>query len=87
MKGKIMTDTGLKFHVPRANQGQIVEYSYASTGDGDVIERRYDRSDRQSSYQIAEMDPDDEGDYWNGAPRISEWRDLTDEQLSYYGLG
>lgn len=77
----------LMFHTWNANQGQIVTYSYAVTGDGFAIERRYDASNGKLSFQIAEVDPDDDGDYWQSIPdTVTEFRDLTEEETKRYGL-
>lgn len=43
----------LRFLTPPAKQGQIVEVSYAGTGDGRVIRRTHDQSDRTTHYSIA----------------------------------
>lgn len=67
------------FHVPPANQGQIVFESYAAVGDY-VIRRRFDGSDRSDKYAIAKALAGDEGDYWNRAPRNKRWRAITADE-------
>ena len=51
---------------PPECQGQIVEYSYGTTDEGAVMVRRYDRSDRTTSYGM--VDADEECEPWNRAP-------------------
>jgi hypothetical protein len=70
----------MRFHTPPANQGQIVEVSYACS-EGYVIRRRYDQSDRTTDYAIAKCLNDDDGDYWNGAPANKRWSALTGAKL------
>lgn len=48
-------DITLRFLTPPVNQGQIVEVSYAGTGDGRVIRRTHDQSDRTTHYAIADL--------------------------------
>ena len=68
----------MKFHVPPANQGQIVEVAYGQT-DGIVYRRTTDRSDGSVSYECATADDNDEGDYWNGEPADvdSDWTECS----------
>ena len=49
--------SGLRFDIPRSNQGQIVEHSYADfprraseAGSGSRYKRVYDRSDRSVAF-------------------------------------
>jgi hypothetical protein len=49
----------LRFLTPPRNQGQIVEVSYAALYDGRVLRKTYDQSDRSTSYDVADLSPDD----------------------------
>lgn len=80
-----MHDHTLKFHTPPANQGQIVEVSYAPTMEGEVIRRTLDRSDNSVCYAIADMDDEDAGEYWQTEPD-GDFTPLTERQREYFGL-
>ena len=68
------------FHVPPENQGQIVEVAYAAVG-GHVVERTHDRSDGSTRYSVSKMLADDQGEYWNGAPRNKRWKPISERQF------
>ncbi len=67
----------LEFHVPPRNQGQIVEVAYALFAEGNlVVKRVHDGSDGSATYYISPVCDDDDGDYWNGAPKNKDWQEL-----------
>jgi hypothetical protein len=76
---------GLGFVTPPENQGQIVIVGYALKGDAEppVVIRRTEDTSLPSDhpdrivYDWARAPEDDEGDYWNGPPRVDRWRRLT----------
>jgi hypothetical protein len=70
-----MTQIGT-FYTPPENQGQIVEVSYTMI-DGQVIRKTYDHSDRSTAYAISDATDTDEGDYWNGEPSNTDWREIS----------
>lgn len=76
--------TRLTFHTPPECGGQIVDVGYASTGDGQVIRWRHDRSSGKNSYEIADADEDYEGDFWNGGPRGLSWGPLDADDVKRY---
>lgn len=76
----------MTFHVPPANQGQIVEISYAMI-DGVVIRRIYDRSDGSRSYATSKAHLDDEADYWNGEPTNVRWRNINEQEFQRIAEG
>ena len=67
------------FHVPPRNQNQIVEEAYGSDCAGLVFRRTFDRSDRSTSYAVADVDDcgcDGECtcfEPWNGVPSGFDW--------------
>lgn len=71
----------LNFITPPECGGQIVEVSYAATGDGHVIEWSYDQCDQSHSYRIAKASKGDDGDFWNGRPRGLKWSRLSMEDF------
>jgi hypothetical protein len=82
-----MTTATLQFHTPPRNRGRSVTVSYAATADGQVIQRRYDPERRVPSYRIAPATPDDDGDYWNGAPTpAGPWTVMGAAARQSYGL-
>lgn len=44
----------MKWHIPPELQGQTVEVSYGSTGDGRLWRRIHDRTDRSTVYDVAD---------------------------------
>jgi len=75
-----MTTTNKGFHVPPINQGQIVEIAYMCAGDV-MLKRIHDRSDRSTSYEIAEIGDDDWSWYstyeaCNGEPPLTDWEPI-----------
>lgn len=69
------------FHTPPANQGQIIEVSYAMI-DGLVIRRIHDRSDRRTEYATSQGLDNDEGDYWNCEPDNTDWEPISAQDLN-----
>jgi hypothetical protein len=67
------------FHTPPANQGQIVEVSYAYILDG-VVRRTHDRSTQRESYLFAWWTPQLRAwtGPWNTAPPPTRWYALPD---------
>lgn len=62
------------FHTPPENQGQIVESSYATYYDDEVVRRTVNHSDGSVSYSIATLDDDEDFEPWNFIPEIQgEW--------------
>lgn len=68
----------MTYHIAPQNQGQMVEVAYATTGDGRVVRRTHDKSDRTTRYAISRMLTGDEGDYWQTEPRNRRWTDITE---------
>jgi hypothetical protein len=68
------------FHIPPANQGQIVIISYTQI-DGVVIRKSYDQSDRSTKYATSRARANDEGDYWNGEPPNARWKSVTSDEV------
>jgi hypothetical protein len=78
------TTRGLEFHVPPANQGQIVEVAYALSPEG-LIERTFDRSDRSTSYRIHAWTRALESydDPWNRPPpNVRGWKRISAEDVA-----
>lgn len=73
------------YHVAPKNQGQIIEVAFAATGDGRVLRRITDRSDRTVRYAIADMHRDDAGDYWQTVPRNRRWRPISAGDAAWIG--
>lgn len=71
------------FHTPPKNQGQMVTYSYASAEDGMVIQRVHDSSIGRTSYYSSKALSNDDGEYWNQAPKNKRWKWLTALELRY----
>ena len=68
------------FHVAPEDQGQIVEIAYMCAGNL-MLRRIHDRSNGSSSYEFAEIGPDDWSWYetyeqCNGGPPISKWTSI-----------
>lgn len=78
-------DTPIAFHVPPANQGQMIIISYAAAYPY-VLRHQHDRSDNSHSYEISRVVSNDEGDYWNGEPPNRRWREMTAEELRNFRL-
>ena len=64
--------TTTHFHTPPANQGQIVEISYASA-ERYVIKRKLDFSDGETHYYVSRALVVDDGDYWNAFPNVKDF--------------
>ena len=71
--------TGM-FFTPPANQGQIVEVSYAVVGER-VVRKHHDRSDGTTTYADSKLLNDDDADYWNAAPANRKWRVISAAQF------
>lgn len=71
---------GLAWVVPPVCQGQIVEVAYASDRECSLYRRTFDRSDRTTSYERADLD-DLEGEFepWNGEPDVVGWESMDDQ--------
>lgn len=55
-RGPAIVDGVVAYHSPPARHGQMVEVSYGYSADGDYLVRRtIDRSDRTTSYAIADL--------------------------------
>ena len=78
----------LTFTVCPQDQGQIVEISYASWADRDLIVcRRHDRSDGGVSYTVAPWGDDEEFAPQSGAvPAARRFRELTASERRLLGL-
>ena len=62
----------LKFQTAPEDQGQIVTYSYAADWEtGWIVRRRFDASDRTTSYEVADAAAV-QGEFspWNGAGNL-----------------
>lgn len=69
--------SGLEFHVPSENGGQIVQVSYAADEtEGKVVMRIYDGSDGSETYYVSRALVDDTGDYWFYGPDNKRWREV-----------
>jgi hypothetical protein len=73
--------TGIIFHVPPVNQGQIVEVAYGAS-NGVVIKRIHDRSDKTTSYYRSKMLASDYGDYWNSEPENARWKQIEIKEVT-----
>lgn len=62
----------MRFIIPPENAGQIIENAYCLYGDY-VYKRVYGRDTRNCIYFRSKSLKNDEGDYWNGAPRNKRW--------------
>lgn len=61
----------VQFHLPPANQGQIVDVSYGAWG-GMVYRRRHDKSDGLKQYSMRSWRTSDgDCDFWNHAPEAA----------------
>jgi hypothetical protein len=78
-------DTEIQFHTPPRNQGQMVTVSYGAAYPY-VICREHDASGPQTKYSISRMLSDDQGDYWNNAPRNKRWRLMTARETENFRL-
>ncbi len=66
------------WHTMPVDQGQMVEVSYYAVGAAGCLCRTYDRSDRSTSYAVADWDEDGgEFEPWNGEIGVDgEWRPI-----------
>jgi hypothetical protein len=74
------------FHVPPECQGQIVEVAYMCAGP-QMVRRIHDRSDGRTSYEVADVGPDDSSWYetfeaCNGAPPLTDWAPIDEACLA-----
>lgn len=73
-------DYWITFYVPPECKGQIVECSYADLDNEHVLIRWYDRSDGKTTYWLGRKTPEEalenDGDYWNRVPDISEKKEV-----------
>lgn len=63
----------MNFIVPPENAGQIIENAYCLFGDY-VYKRVYSRATLNCIYFKSKALKNDEGDYWNRAPRNKRWK-------------
>jgi hypothetical protein len=65
----------LLFHTPPLVQRGVTTVSYAPTGDGRVVRRRYNGADRTTTYGMAPTVPGDDGFYWAREPApAGDWQ-------------
>lgn len=80
---RITIDYPMTFLCPPEDQGQTVEVSYAGIHECRVLRRTHDRSDRSTTYDVADLDEEAEGDDespigLNRRPYVStEWKPVT----------
>ena len=65
----------LSFGVAPVDQGQMVEIAYAWLGDGRIVRRWHDRSDRTTSYDVSpgKVESDDEEPAYSAADNVRQW--------------
>lgn len=59
---RIYVDHKMTFITPPGRQGQTIEVSFAGIAEGRVLRRTHDRSDRSTTYDVADLDAEAEGD-------------------------
>lgn len=66
---------GLAWYTRRVDQGQMIEVSYAYSGDGNAYRRVHDRCDRTTTYAVGQLDWSREpaGIDYDRAPCVVQW--------------